>query len=204
MANPQCLIIQVSPPIPATERPNGIDTRNRINNMLNQKQIPEYFQVMAVGYSIAGNIKISMTHACKAVDLMAFSEEIAEIIMKNKVISVLPDEDHYRVKINKILTWYDPECPMTIGHIHQELIAYVLEYDKMKKWRPPKWLGSDELVQSKQFASIIVDLTSERDRDTLLNLKSVKLFNFNCTVTPYENRIQVFQCNKCGMFSHAL
>src|SRR5258706_7634112 len=74
---------------------------------------------------------------------------------------------------------------------------------QMKKWRPPKWLGSDKLVQTKQFASVVIDLTSERDRDTLLNLKTVKLFNFNCTVTPYENRIQVFQCNKCSMFSHA-
>ncbi len=54
---------------------------------------------------------------------------------------------------------------MTIGQIHQELTAYIPEYNKMKKWRPPKWLGSDELVQSKQYASIIVDLTSERDRD---------------------------------------
>ncbi len=72
----------------------------------------------------------------------------------------------------------------------------------MKKWRTPKWLGSDELIQSKQFASIIINLTSEKDRDTLLNLRGVKLFNFNCTITPYKNRTQVYQCNKCGMFSH--
>ena len=158
---------------------------------------------MAVGYSVARNIKISMTHSCKASDLMAFREDMATIITTNKVILVLPDEDHYRIKINKIPTWYNPEHPMTIGQVHQELTAYVLEYDKMKKWRPPKWLGSDELVQSKQFTSIVIDLTSEKDRETLLNLKTIKLFNFNCMVTPYKNRAQVYQCNKCGMFSHA-
>src|SRR6266436_1816922 len=130
---------------------------------------------MAVGYSVAGNIKILTTHACKASDLMEFREEIAVIITKNKVISVLPDEEHYRIKVKKIPTWCDPECPMTIRHIHQELTTYVPEYDKMKKWRPPKWLGSDELIQSKQFASIIIDLTPERDRDALLNLKTIKL-----------------------------
>src|SRR5258708_10610714 len=83
-ADLQCLIIQVSPPIPATERPNGIDTRNQINDMLDQKQTPQYFWVMAVGYSVAGNIKISTTHTCKAADLMAFREEIAVIITKNR------------------------------------------------------------------------------------------------------------------------
>ena len=62
-------------------------------------------------------------------------------------------------------------------------------------------IGWTDTIQ--QFASIVIDLTSKRDRDALLNLKIVKLFNFNCTVTPYENRIQVYQCNKCGMFSHA-
>src|SRR5258708_26918910 len=157
---------------------------------------------MAVGYSVAGNIKITTTHACKASDLMSVGEDIAAIISNNKVISVLPDEDHYRVKINKILTWYDSNHPMMINDIHKELTAYVPEYDKMKKWRPPKWLSSDELIQSKQFASIIIDLTSEKDKHTLLNLRTVKLFNFNCTVTPYENRTQVYQCNKCEMFSH--
>src|SRR5258708_2164867 len=158
---------------------------------------------MAVRYSVTGNIKISTTQTCQVSDLMAFGEEIAALITTNRVISVLPDEDHYRIKINRIPTWYDSDHPMTIGQIHQELTAYVPEYDKMKKWRPPKWLGSDELVQSKQYASIVVDLTSERDRDTLLNLRTVKVFNSNCSITPYENRTQVNQCNKCGMFSHA-
>ncbi len=89
---------------------------------------------MVVSYSVASNIKITTTHTCKASDLMTFGEDIAAFITKNKVILVLPDEDHYRIKINKIPTWYDPECPMTINHIHQELTAYILEYDKMKKW----------------------------------------------------------------------
>src|SRR5258708_26032414 len=157
---------------------------------------------MAVGYLVASNIKITMTHACKASDLMSVGEDNTTIISNNKVISVLPDEDHYSVKINKIPTWYDLVHPMTINDIHKELTVYVLEYDKMKKWRPPKWLGSNKLIQSKQFASIVIDLTSEKDKHTLLNLRTVKLFNFNCTVTPYENRIQVYQCNNCGMFSH--
>src|SRR5258708_22703211 len=40
MTDPRCLIIQVTPPIPATERPNGIDSTNHINNMLNQSKFP--------------------------------------------------------------------------------------------------------------------------------------------------------------------
>ncbi len=120
MADPQCLIIQVSPPIAATERPNGIEIRNCINNMLNKKQVPQYFQVMAIGYSVAGNIKISTAHTCQASDLMTYGEEIAALITTNKVISILPDEDHYRVKINRIPTWYAVDHPMTIGQVHQE------------------------------------------------------------------------------------
>src|SRR5258708_30136344 len=104
--------------------------------MLEKKQIPQYFQVMAVGYLIGGNIKITMTHACRASDLLTIGEDITAIITSNKVISVLPDEDHYRVKINKILTWYNPDHPMTINDVHKELTPYVPEYNKMKKWRP--------------------------------------------------------------------
>ncbi len=62
----------------------------------------------------------------------------------------------------------------------------------------------NELVQSKHFTSIVIDLTSEKDKETLLNLRTIKLFNYNCMITPYENRTQVYQCNKCSMFSHAL
>ncbi len=134
MADPCCLTIQVSPPILATERPNGIDTWNRINSMLEKRQIPHYFWVMAVSYSVAGNIKIMTTHACKASDLLTYGEDIAAIITNNKVILVLPDEEHYRIKVNKIPTWYDAEHPMTINNIHKELTAYIPEYDIMKKW----------------------------------------------------------------------
>src|SRR5258708_34008983 len=123
---------------------------------------------MVVSYSIAGNIKITMTHMCKASDLLTFGEDIAAIITNNKAILALLDEEHYRIKVNKIPTWYDTEHPMTINDVHKE---HVLEYDKMKKWRPPKWLRSNDLIQSKQFASIVINLTSEKDIDTSLNLK---------------------------------
>src|SRR5258708_24882473 len=95
--------------------------------MLDKKQIPHYFQVMAVGYSVAGNIKITMTHVCKASDLLTFREDITAIITNNKVISALPDKEHYRIKVNKIPTWYDVEHPMTINDVHKELTAYVVD-----------------------------------------------------------------------------
>ncbi len=66
---------------------------------------------MAVRYSVAGNIKILTTQACQVSDLMAFGEEIVALITTNRVISVLPDEDHYRIKINRIPTWYNPDHP---------------------------------------------------------------------------------------------
>ncbi len=72
----------------------------------------------------------------------------------------------------------------------------------MKQWRVPRWLGSDDYIHAKNFASIVIDLANDEDRDTLLNLKTIKLFNTNCTTSPYEERAQVFQCSKCGMFSH--
>src|SRR6266478_5042332 len=133
-ADPCCLIIQVSPPIPAMERPNGIEVRNQINQMLEEKGMPQYFRIMAVGYSMAGNIKIMTMQSCKVMDIITHGEEIAAIITANKVISILPDEDHYRVKINKIPTWYNSENPMMISNVHQELTTFVPEYDSMKKW----------------------------------------------------------------------
>src|SRR5260221_11515674 len=45
-------------------------------------------------------------------------------------------------------------------------------------------------------------MTNKHDRDILLDIGHTQLFNYNCTITPYEDRPQVFQCSKCGMFSH--
>ena len=50
-ADPHCLIIQVHPPITANERPNGIETRTKINNLLAKKGVAQSIRVMAVGYS---------------------------------------------------------------------------------------------------------------------------------------------------------
>src|SRR5260370_33168132 len=44
-ADLHCLIIQVSPPIPAMERPNGIEVRNQINKRLEEQGTPQYFRI---------------------------------------------------------------------------------------------------------------------------------------------------------------
>ncbi len=89
--------------------------------MLERKEIPQYFRVMAVGYSGAGNIKITTTHTCKAADLMPHGKDITEIITPNKILSILPDTEHHRVKINKVPTWCRNDEPMSIAMVHEEL-----------------------------------------------------------------------------------
>src|SRR5258708_11324954 len=93
-ADPWCLIIQVHPPIIAKERHNGIETRKKINEVLDKKGVPQFFRVMAVGYSGVGNIKITTTHTSKASDLMKHGNNITNIITKNKVLLILPDTKH--------------------------------------------------------------------------------------------------------------
>ncbi len=107
-----------------------------------------------------------------------------------------------RVKINKVPTWCGNNEPISIAMEHEEFCTYVPEYRSMKQWRVPRWLGSDNYICAKNFASIVIDLANNEDRDILLSLKVIKLFNTNCTISPYEERAQVFQCSKCGMFSH--
>ncbi len=114
--------------------------------MLEKKEIPQYFQVMAVGYSGAGNIKITTTHMCKAMDLIPHGKDIAEIITPNKILSVLLDMEHHRVKINKVPTWCSNNEPMPITMVHEELHTYIPEYGDMKQWRVPRWLGSEEYI----------------------------------------------------------
>ena len=105
---------------------------------------------------------------------------------KQEILSVLPDCEHYRVKINKIPTWGGKEEPMTIQMVHEEIRTYVPEYKNMKQWRTPRWLGSDETIRAKNFASIVIDLTNKRDRDILLDISHTMLFNYKCTITPYK------------------
>ena len=120
-ADPCCLIIRLNPPIPEEEKPNGIEVRAKINDMLDRKGVPQHLRVMAIGYSGAGNIKVTTTHSCKASDLMKYGQDIAAIVTRNEVLSILPDKEHYRVKINKVPTWCGNDEPMTIQMVHEEL-----------------------------------------------------------------------------------
>src|SRR6266436_1309164 len=190
--DPQSLIIQVHPPILAEERANGIEVRKKINEMLDKKGVLQFFHVMAVGYLGAGNIKTTTTHTSKASDLMNHGTDIANIITKNKILSILPDTEHYHIKINKVLTWCSSNEPMSIDLIHEEMCTYLLGYKDMKQWHVPCWLGNKETICTKNFASIVIDLTNKQDRDTLLDIACLKLFNYDCTITSYEERPQVF------------
>ncbi len=143
MADPRCLIIQVNLPINNEEKPNRIEVRTKINEMLDRKGVPQFFRVMGIGYSRAGNIKIMSMHTCKASNLMEYGCNITRIITKNEVLLILPDSEHYWVKINKILTWCGKDCLMTIQMVHEELWTYIPEYKNTKQWRAPHWLGPD-------------------------------------------------------------
>ena len=96
--DPKCIIIQVHPPITAEERPNGVDTRAKINEMLDKTGAPQYFHIRVVRYSGAGNIKITSMDSCKASDLMVYGKVMAEIITTNKGLSVLQDVEHHRIR----------------------------------------------------------------------------------------------------------
>ncbi len=170
MADPRCLIIQVQPPILTEERPNRIEVRKKINEMLDKKGVLQFFCIMAVGYLGAGNIKITTTHTSKASDLMKYSKEIANIIMKNEVLLVLPDTEHYCIKINKVLTWCGNNEPMSIDMIHEELCTYLPGYKSMKQWHIPHWLGNEENICTKEFTLIMIDLTNKQDKDNLLEI----------------------------------
>ncbi len=133
----RCLIICMNPPITNEEKLNGIEVRTKINNMLDRKGVLQFFRVMGISYSGAGNIKVTSMHSCKASNLMEHGCNIARIIMKNKVLSILLDSEHYRIKINKIPTWCGKDDLMTIQMVHEELWTYILEYKNMKQWRAP-------------------------------------------------------------------
>ena len=129
------LIICVNPLITNKEKPNGIEVRTKINNMLDRKGVLQFFRVMGISYSGAGNIKVTSTHSCKASNLMEHRHDIARIIMKNKVLLILLDSEHYRIKINKIPTWCGKDDLMTIQMVHEELWTYILEGTMMARIR---------------------------------------------------------------------
>ncbi len=144
----QCLIIQVHPSISMDERPNGIDTRRKINEMLERKEVPQYFQVMAVRYSGTGNIKITTTHMCKATDLMPHGKDITEIITPNKILSILPDTEHHRCQ--GASETGDMLCPSTHG------APMYLWNGHSRGWIPAGCLGRNEKKAVFSFCSSLV------------------------------------------------
>src|SRR5260221_2233289 len=104
---------------------------------------------MAVRYSGVGNIKITTMHTSKVSDLMQHGNNIASIITNNKVLLILLDTEHYRVKINKVLTWCGNNEPMFIDLIHEELCTYLQGYKSMKQWRGAPMLGERANLHTK-------------------------------------------------------
>src|SRR5260370_39500044 len=86
--------------------------------------------------------------------------------------------------------------------IHEELMEYVSEYDKLRHASPPHWLGNQEYLEPKSHSSMVFSFTTAEDQDKFIGYRPVGVFNQQCTITPYEDRPHIFTCQNCGSFAH--
>ena len=99
--------------------------------MLDSLQVPAYFCVMAVNWLRNGNLIITTIAYGTAEDLLCHAEKIGKIFTKNTLVSALPDIDYFRAKVNMLSTKDFEGNVRNSREIHEELMEYVMDYDKL-------------------------------------------------------------------------
>src|SRR5260370_28201236 len=178
--------------------------RKEINALLESLEVPTYFRAMAVNWSRNGNPIITTTAYSVAEDLLGHAEKIGRIFTKNTLISALPDIDYFRAKVNMLSTKDSEGNVWNSREVHEELMEYIMDYDKLCHASPPRWLGNPEYLETKSHSSMVFSFTTAEDRDNFIAFGPIWVFNQRCTITKYEDRPHIFACRNCGSFAHKL
>ena len=142
---------------------------------------------MAVSWSRNGNPIVTTTVYGVAEDLLCHAEKIRRIFTKNTLISALPDIDYYQVKVNMLCTKDIAGNTRNSREIHEELMEYIMDYDKLCHTSPPCWLGNQEYLETKSHSSMVFSFTTAEDRDLFIGYRPIWVFNQHCTITLYED-----------------
>ena len=159
---------------------------------------------MAVNWSRNGNPIITTTAYGVAEDLLGHAGEIGRIFMKNTLISALLDIDYFQAKVNMLSTKDFEGNIWNSREIHEELMEYTMDYDKLCHASPPRWLGNDEYLEIKSHSSMVFSFTTAEDRNKFIGYGPIWVFNQCCTITTYEECPHIFACRNCGSFSHKM
>src|SRR5260370_40642513 len=137
-----------------------------------------------------------------AEDLLGHAKKIRRIFMKNSLISALPDINYYQAKVNMLCTKDFEGNIQNSREIHEELMEYIRDYDKLHHTSPPCWLGNQEYLETKSHSSMVFRFTTTEDRDKFIGFGPIWIFNQCCTITLYEDQPHIFACRNCGSFTH--
>src|SRR5260370_8317145 len=104
-----------------------------------------------------------------------------------------------------MLSTKDPEGNVQNSRdIHEELMEFVMDYDKHQHASPPCWLGNTEYLEAKSHSSMVFSFTTMEDRNIFIGYRPIWVFNQHCTITLYENQPHIFLSHNSSTFTHHL
>ena len=107
--------------------------------------------------------------------------------MRNTLISALPDIEYFHAKVNMLSTKDFEGNIWNSREIHEELMEFAMDYDKLRHASPPHWLGNLEYLEAKSHSSMVFSFTTTEDRDKFIGYGPIWIFNQHCTITLYED-----------------
>jgi hypothetical protein len=203
--HPSRLVIETFPLIPIDKRRMGPEVVTKANNGIQSKGAGESIMIMAVTFSMTGNIIAIAAPGCQGADLIGYEEAIVEAIdpgfQPTRTASHV-DLQCFKVKLDWVLTHNAHGTRTSVEELEQAVGWAFKPFKTMKQAAPPAWLGSEENLARQRTASVVFSFVNIDDARLFKQQRTIFTLGMPCTTAAFEERPRPIYCGRCGSLSH--
>ncbi|KAF9516763.1 hypothetical protein BS47DRAFT_1390358 [Hydnum rufescens UP504] len=203
--HPKRLIIETYPLIPAARRLIGPEVVDRANQEIQRRSMASKVTVMAVMFSMSGNVIAIAGPGNEATDLTNFADIIVRAIDPEFIperIESHGDTQRFKVKLDRVPTYNAHGNRTTPQEIHEATKWSYPDFKEMTQAAPPAWLGSEENIAKQRTASVVFSFTKIDEAKQFRAQHTIFILGMPCHTAPYEERPRPIYCGRCGSLSH--
>ena len=210
--HPSRMVIQFSPNgIPQDARPSSQQVVTTLNRALECNPKAKHLRIVAANFNYQGNLIVSTRSDQTAAELIQYRENLVlplGIICNNSRMSLREDKKWYKIQVDGVSTGFSPSENKFGLHsaetVHEELTACNPTYAKLKDnlAANPKWLRTEEELNTTPRSSLVFALSDEEAARALLAQRTLAAFGKHCSLRAFQDRPPVLQCRRCWKFDH--
>ena len=203
--HPSRLIVETYPLIPINRRRMGPEVVARVNESIHHRGAKESIKIMAIMYSMTGNVVAIAAPGCQGADLMGYEEAIVEAIDPDfhpDLTTSHVDTQRFKVKLDRIPTHNAHGTRTTTQELEQAITWSFKAFEDMKQAAPPAWLGPEAELAKQRTASVVFSFANVDDALLFKKQRTIFVLGMPCTTAAYEERPRPIYCGYCGSLSH--